>query len=224
MVTLRSVDRPRRGAFGLRIILMTVSLDPRGHGAGRRCCHRSAPGPGHRACHRHCPRGGRRRPTSCRRRHAGSRSCGGQRGLVAGVRHPRPLPRTVAAAGDRGGLFREHDTILLDEPTASIDPLEEQAVYERFMQIAAGRTAIIVTHRLASARLADRILVLDAGRIVEDGTHEHLLARRGLYHRICSRPRPPGTGGVDDSRRVSVVAWEPAAVVRLERLAVCQHI
>ena len=82
------------------------------------------------------------------------------------------------------GLFREHDTILLDEPTASIDPLEEQAVYERFMQIAAGRTAIIVTHRLASARLADRILVLDAGRIVEDGTHEQLLARRGLYHRM----------------------------------------
>ena len=82
------------------------------------------------------------------------------------------------------GLFREHDTILLDEPTASIDPLEEQAVYERFMKIAAGRTAIIVTHRLASARLADRILVLDGGRIVEDGTHEQLLARRGLYHRM----------------------------------------
>ncbi|MDE0022854.1 MAG: ABC transporter ATP-binding protein [Spirochaetaceae bacterium] len=82
------------------------------------------------------------------------------------------------------GLFREHDTILLDEPTASIDPLEEQAVYQRFMKIAAGRTAIIVTHRLASARLADRILVLDGGRIVEDGTHEQLLARRGLYHRM----------------------------------------
>ena len=82
------------------------------------------------------------------------------------------------------GLFREHDTILLDEPTASIDPLEEQAVYERFMRIAAERTAIIVTHRLASARLADRILVLDGGRIVEDGTHGQLLARRGLYHRM----------------------------------------
>ena len=82
------------------------------------------------------------------------------------------------------GLFRRRGTILLDEPTASIDPLEEQAVYERFMKIAAGRTAIIVTHRLASARLADRILVMDGGRIVEDGTHAELLARRGLYHRM----------------------------------------
>ena len=84
------------------------------------------------------------------------------------------------------GLFREHDVILLDEPTASIDPLEEQAVYERFMEIAAGRTAILVTHRLGSARLADRILVMRDGRIVEDGTHEQLLERRGLYHQMFS--------------------------------------
>ncbi len=82
------------------------------------------------------------------------------------------------------GLFREHDLILLDEPTASIDPLEEQAVYERFMEMAAGRTAILVTHRLGSARLADRILVMRDGRIVEDGTHERLLERRGLYHEM----------------------------------------
>ena len=82
------------------------------------------------------------------------------------------------------GLFRGHDVILLDEPTASIDPLEEQAVYERFMEIAAGRTAILVTHRLGSARLADRILVMRDGRIVEDGTHRQLLERRGLYHQM----------------------------------------
>ena len=82
------------------------------------------------------------------------------------------------------GLFREHDVILLDEPTASIDPLEEQAVYKRFMEMAAGRTAILVTHRLGSARLADRILVMRAGRIVEGGTHRQLLERRGLYHEM----------------------------------------
>ena len=84
------------------------------------------------------------------------------------------------------GLFREHDVVLLDEPTASIDPLEEQALYERFMEIAAGRTAILVTHRLGSARLADRILVMQEGRIIEDGDHEDLLARRGLYHEMFS--------------------------------------
>ena len=97
------------------------------------------------------------------------------------------------------GLFREHDVILLDEPTASIDPLEEQALYERFMEIAAGRTAILVTHRLGSARLADRILVMKEGRIIEDGTHERLLARRGLYHEMFTAqaewyqrgPEPP---------------------------------
>ena len=74
------------------------------------------------------------------------------------------------------GLFREHDVILLDEPTASIDPLEEQALYERFMEIATGRTAILVTHRLGSARLADRILVMKEGRIIEDG-HARAAAR-----------------------------------------------
>ena len=97
------------------------------------------------------------------------------------------------------GLFREHDVILLDEPTASIDPLEEQALYERFMEIATGRTAILVTHRLGSARLADRILVMKEGRIIEDGTHERLLARRGLYHEMFTAqaewyqrgPEPP---------------------------------
>ena len=57
-------------------------------------------------------------------------------------------------------------------------------MYERFMEIAAGRTAILVTHRLGSARLADRILVMRDGRIVEDGTHERLLERRGLYHEM----------------------------------------
>ena len=72
----------------------------------------------------------------------------------------------------------------MSSTAASIDPLEEQAVYERFMEIAAGRTAILVTHRLGSARLADRILVMRDGRIVEDGTHERLLERRGLYYQM----------------------------------------
>ncbi len=82
------------------------------------------------------------------------------------------------------GLFRSHDTVVLDEPTASIDPLEESALYQRFIDVCASRTAIIVTHRLGSARFADRVLVMENGRIVETGTHDELIAAGGLYHRM----------------------------------------
>lgn len=69
----------------------------------------------------------------------------------------------------------------MDEPTAAIDPLEEKRVYERFARIAEGNTAIIVTHRLGSVRLADRIIVMDQSKLVDMGTHEELLGRAGKY-------------------------------------------
>ena len=71
--------------------------------------------------------------------------------------------------------------VVLDEPTAALDPLAEQAVYERFIERSAGRTSVLISHRLSSARTCDRILVLDNGKIVEDGDHETLLAKNGLY-------------------------------------------
>jgi len=79
------------------------------------------------------------------------------------------------------GLYRPHDAIILDERTAAIDPLEEDRVYRMFLDSARGKTAIIVTHRLGLARIADRILVMEHGRIVQDGTHDELLAAPGLY-------------------------------------------
>jgi len=78
-------------------------------------------------------------------------------------------------------LYREHEILFLDEPTAAIDPLEEKALYEKFMELAKGHTAILVTHRLGSARLADRILVIDDGRLVGAGTHEELMELGGSY-------------------------------------------
>ena len=80
------------------------------------------------------------------------------------------------------GFMRETPwLVVLDEPTAALDPLAEQAIYERFIQRSSGRTSLIISHRLSSVRTCDRILVLDNGTIVEDGDHETLLANDRLY-------------------------------------------
>ena len=71
--------------------------------------------------------------------------------------------------------------VILDEPTASLDPLAESRMYENFAQIFRERGTIMISHRLASARMADRILVLDGGRIVQEGNHEELMGAEGLY-------------------------------------------
>lgn len=82
------------------------------------------------------------------------------------------------------GLYRPHDMIILDEPTAAIDPLEEDRVYRTFFDTARDKTAVIVTHRLGLARIADRILVMERGRIVQDGSHAELIAIPGPYARM----------------------------------------
>lgn len=79
------------------------------------------------------------------------------------------------------GLYRANGFIVLDEPTSAIDPVEETRIYGQFQQLAEGKCAVIVTHRLGSAKLAHRVVVMDAGEIVDVGTHDELLSRPGKY-------------------------------------------
>ena len=81
-------------------------------------------------------------------------------------------------------FFRTHQLIVLDEPTAAIDPIEETKIYNRFAEISKNKTAIIVTHRLGSVKLADRILVMKQGKLAEQGTHADLMAVNGEYNRL----------------------------------------
>ena len=82
------------------------------------------------------------------------------------------------------GLYRIHDIIVLNEPTAAIDPIEESRIYQKFIDISKGKTAIIVTHRLCSARIVDRIVVMAGGEIVETGTHDELITENNLYSKM----------------------------------------
>jgi ATP-binding cassette subfamily B protein len=84
----------------------------------------------------------------------------------------------------RAFMRDDADMLILDEPTAALDAHAEHAVFERFRRLAAGRTTVVISHRFPAVRMAERIFVLEAGRIVEEGSHAELVALRRRYARM----------------------------------------
>jgi ATP-binding cassette subfamily B protein/subfamily B ATP-binding cassette protein MsbA len=84
-------------------------------------------------------------------------------------------------------LLREAPIVVLDEPTSSLDLKTEGRVWHNVENLLAGRTALVIAHRLSTARRADRIVVLDKGEVIEQGTHQELLALGGAYAEMWSR-------------------------------------
>jgi ATP-binding cassette subfamily B protein len=81
----------------------------------------------------------------------------------------------------RAFMRENSDILILDEPTAALDAEAEQKVFERFRTLASGKTAILISHRFPTVRMADRIIVIESGQIMESGTHESLLQSGGRY-------------------------------------------
>jgi ABC-type multidrug transport system fused ATPase/permease subunit len=115
------------------------------------------------------------------------------------ARLPRQYDTQIAEAG--GGLsggerqrlsvaraiLKNAPILILDEPTSSLDAISEEIVFAALRRLRAGRTTLVIAHRLSTVKDADRILVLDGGRISAQGRHDELLASSQLYRRMCAR-------------------------------------
>ena len=99
----------------------------------------------------------------------------------------------------RARVVRDLDVVIMDEATSSIDAESERLIEEATATLLAGRTAIVIAHRLSTIRSVDRILVLNDGALAEEGDHDTLLARVGVYAKLngCRCWRSPTRGSPD---------------------------
>ncbi len=77
--------------------------------------------------------------------------------------------------------LRDAQLLILDEPTAALDARSELEVFERFAELTEGKMALLISHRFSTVRMADRIVVLSGGRLIEEGNHQQLMASGGVY-------------------------------------------
>ena len=82
------------------------------------------------------------------------------------------------------GLYKDAPMVIMDEPTAALDALAEAEIYENFSSLVEGKTAVYISHRLASTRFCDKIALFDADGLKEYGSHEELMERKGKYYEM----------------------------------------
>ena len=90
-------------------------------------------------------------------------------------------PASLAPTPEARALLRDAPILLLDEATSALDAQSEAVVQAALERLSAGRTTLVIAHRLATIRAADKIVVMEQGRVVDEGTHDDLISRGGLY-------------------------------------------
>lgn len=88
--------------------------------------------------------------------------------------------------------LKDAPILVLDEPTSALDPATERELLGALEELMAGRTTIIIAHRFSTIRRADRIGVFEEGKMVEFGTREELMERRGIFHELAAMQEDPG--------------------------------
>jgi ATP-binding cassette subfamily B protein len=128
-------------------------------------------------------------------------------------------------------ILKDAPILILDEATSSLDSITEKAIQDTLDEVMVNKTVIVVAHRLSTIAHLDRILVFDKGRIVEDGSHADLLARRGRYYQLWSKQAggflPDDAGGervpAGEVESMPLVVEEPALIDEEVRSAVSPH-